>query len=47
MFFVWTPLINASDFDGMKGDVLTASGGVLAVLLIIAAVGLLIHVLGR
>jgi hypothetical protein len=47
MFFAWTPLIDSSAFDGIKGDVLTASGGILAVLLVIIGVGLLVRVLGR
>lgn len=42
---VWTPLIASTDFDGIKADVLTASAGMLAVLLVIAGVGLLIHIM--
>jgi len=46
-FAAWTPLIVSGDFDGIKTDVLTVSGGILAVLLVIVGVGLLIRVLGR
>jgi len=47
MFFAWAPLINTTDFDGIKADVFTASGGILAVLLVIVGIGLLVKVLGR
>lgn len=47
MFLTWTPLINSADFDGIKSDVLTTSGGILAVLLVIIGVGLLVRVLGK
>lgn len=43
----WTPLIASTDFDGIKTDVLTTAGGILAVLLVIIGVGLLVRVLGR
>lgn len=46
-YAAWTPLIVSGDFDGIKADVLTASGSLLAVLLVIVAVGLLVRVLGR
>lgn len=46
-FAAWTPLITSGDFDGIKADVLTTSGGILAVLLVIVGVGLLVRVLGR
>lgn len=47
MFFVWTPLIVSADFDGIKSDVLTTVAGILAVLLVIVAIGLLVKILGR
>lgn len=47
MFLAWTPLIASTDFDGIKADVLTTSGGILAVLLVIVGVGLLVRTLGR
>jgi len=47
MFMAWVPLIAAGDFDGIKADVFTASGGILAVLLVIVGIGLLVKVLGR
>lgn len=43
----WTPLVASTDFDGIRSDVLVACGGILAVLLIIVAVGLLVKILGR
>ena len=46
-FAAWTPLIAATDFDGIKSDVLTSSGGILCVLLIIVGIGLLVKVIGR
>ncbi len=45
--YAWVPLIASTDFDGIKADVLTTSGGILAVLLVIVGVGLLVRVLGR
>jgi hypothetical protein len=45
--FVWTSLIQSTDFDGIKADVLTSGGGILAVLLVIVGIGLLVRVLGR
>jgi len=43
----WTPLIASTDFDGIKADVLTTSGGILSVLLVIVGIGLLVKILGR
>lgn len=37
----WTPLISASDFTGIRTDLLTAVAGIIALLLIIAGVALL------
>lgn len=47
MLLAWTPLIASTDFDGIKADVLTSAGGILAVLLVIVGIGLLVKVLGR
>jgi uncharacterized iron-regulated protein len=37
----WTPLIQASDFNGIRIDVTTACVGILGILIIIVAVALL------
>lgn len=47
MFLAWTPLIASTDFDGIKTDVLTASGGILAVLLVIVGIAFLVKAFGR
>lgn len=39
----WTPLIEASWFDGIKADVLTGSTGILTICLIILGAGLIIR----
>lgn len=38
----WVPLVTSEMFDGIKADVLTASSGILAVVLVILGVGLII-----
>lgn len=43
----WTPLITSDMFTGIKTDVMTASAGLLAVALIIVAVGVLYRVFAR
>jgi hypothetical protein len=43
----WTPLVTSADFTGIQADVLTAGGGILAVLLVIVGIGLLVKILGR
>ena len=43
----WTPLVASTDFDGIKADVITLSGGILAVLLVILGIGLIVKVLAR
>ena len=43
----YTSLISATDFDGIRADVLTSAGGILSVAMIIIAVGMLIRVLSR
>lgn len=39
----WTPLIQSTDFDGMKADVLTTAGGVISVVLIIIGLSWLVR----
>lgn len=39
----WTPLIDASDFDGMRSDVLTAAGGIVSLVLVIIGLAWLIN----
>lgn len=39
----WTSLIDATWFDGIKADVLTASTGILTICLIILGAGLIIR----
>lgn len=41
----WTPLIASTDFDGIKADLLVCVGGILALVIIIAGIGVLIRVL--
>jgi hypothetical protein len=43
----WTPLIQATDFDGIKTDVLSTAAGVVTILLIIVGLGILIRALNR
>jgi hypothetical protein len=43
----WTPMLTAADFDGLRADVLTLSGGVISVLLIVSGLGYLIHAMSR
>lgn len=43
----WTPLINTTDFDGIRTDITTVSVGIISILLIIVGIGLLVKVLGR
>lgn len=46
-FSEWTPLISASDFTGIRTDILTAVAGLMSVILIVLGVGILIRVLSR
>lgn len=46
-FAEWQSLISVEDFDGIRNDVLTASSGIITVLLIIVGIGLLVRTLGR
>ncbi|QEM68242.1 hypothetical protein FO488_08745 [Geobacter sp. FeAm09] len=43
----WTPMIQVSDFDGIKTDVTAVATGIIMILLIIIGIGLLVKVLGR
>lgn len=43
----YTSLITATAFDGPRADVLVACAGVMSLVIIIAAVGMLIRVLSR
>ena len=43
----WTPLIQATDFDGIRTDVLTTVSGIITIFLILAGLGLLIRTIGR
>ncbi len=43
----WTSLINSTDFDGVRADVLTTAGGVISVVLVVLGLGILIRVLSR
>lgn len=40
----WQPLIIADDFNGVRGDVFAAAGGVLSVLLIVLGIGVLYRI---
>lgn len=43
----YTSLIASTAFDGIKADVLTATGGILSIMIIIIGVGMIIRVLSR
>lgn len=43
----WTPLVSTTMFDGIKADMLTATGGIMVLVLIIVGGGILIRVLMR
>lgn len=43
----WTPLVSATMFDGIKADMLTATGGIMTLALIILGGGILLRVLMR
>lgn len=43
----WTPLITLDDFTGVRTDLLTTVGGIMAALLIIVGIGMLVKVLAR
>ena len=39
----WTPLITADDFTGIQTDVMTVSGGIISVVLIIVGIAYLVR----
>lgn len=39
----WTPLVQSSDFTGIRTDLLTAVGGIMSLVLIVVGVGILIR----
>jgi len=43
-FAQWTPLIQSTAFDGIKTDMLTATNGIILLLLIIVGLALLMKV---
>lgn len=43
----WTPLVQATYFDGIRADMLTSTAGVISLVLIVVGVGLLIRVFTR
>ena len=43
----WVPIIAAEDFAGIRGDVLTAVGAVMSIVLIVAGAGILIRMISR
>ncbi len=43
----WVPLVQASDFDGLKADVMTAVGVIFGICLIVAGAGILIRMIQR
>lgn len=40
----WTPLIQASYFDGIRADLITTVGGIVSCLLIVVGLGILYKV---
>jgi hypothetical protein len=43
----WTPLIAATDFDGIRDDMVTMVAGVVAIMLIVVGLGFLVKSLVR
>lgn len=43
----WVPLVQVSDFDGLKADIMTAVGVVFGICLIVAGAGILIRMIQR
>lgn len=41
----WTPLISATDFVGIRADVLSTAGGIISILLIVVGIGIIYKVL--
>lgn len=46
-YAAWVPLIQATDFDGIRTDVLATVAGIVSILLIILGIGLFIKTIGR
>ena len=43
----WTPLVSTTMFDGIKIDMITATGGIMMLALIVVGGGILLRVLMR
>ncbi len=43
----WTPLVTTTMFDGIRADMLTATGGIMTLVLIVVGGGILVRVLMR
>jgi hypothetical protein len=43
----WTPLVSTTMFDGIKTDMLTATGGIMMLVLIVVGGGILLRVIMR
>jgi len=43
----WTPMINATFFDGVRADLLVAVGGILSLVLIVLGLAILMKALGN
>ena len=47
VFAEWTPLITSGSFTGIETDALTAATGILGIMIIVVAVGILVAVFVR
>lgn len=43
----WTPMLSSTFFNGVRTDMLTATGGILGLALIIFGLAMLMRVIGR
>jgi len=43
----WTPLMPSGAFDGIKADMLTASGGLMVLVIILLGIGIVIRVMSK
>ena len=43
----WTPIITSTMFDGIRGDMLTAVGGILGLALIVFGLAMIMRTTGR
>jgi hypothetical protein len=43
----WTPLIDPSDFDGLRTDVMTMCGGIISIALIVVGLAYLVRTLSK